>query len=98
MLTAISSLERLSLDSTSLTAGQLSALFSELSSGGEALSCLNLSNNDLSSVPTETLLGALSSLEEAQLYNTRLTGEQIAGIRQLGGKWPVLSPASLRGN
>ena len=68
-----------------------------MSGGRERLRSLNLSNNDLSSVSTERLVAALASLEEAQLYNTRLTGEQLAGIRQLG-KCPRLSPVSLMGN
>ena len=79
---AISRLEKLSLSSSSLTASQLMAIFTLLSSSvHHKLRSLDLSFNDLSSVPTELLATALTSgPEEVILNQTSLTVVQLTGI------------------
>ena len=47
------------------------------------LRSLQLKWTDLSSVPTETLVGGISGLEEVVLYWTRLTTEQLTGIYKM---------------
>ena len=65
-------LEKLDLCDTMLTRDQVSAIFSMLAS--------EESWNDLSSVPTKTLVTVISGLEEARLMKTELTRVQLTGI------------------
>jgi len=64
-----------------LTAGQISAVFNRLSVvKDQKLKNLDLAYNDLSSVPTEILVGGISGLEHVKLMGTKLTTEQLTGI------------------
>ena len=82
LVEAISRLEELSLYSCSLTASQLTAIFTLLSvSENHKLRTLDLSHNDLSSLPTEMLVTAMmSGLKEVRLSDTNLTADQLTGI------------------
>ena len=65
----------------SLTDDQLCGVFTQLSlSEHQRLRVLRLCDNDLSSVPPETLLAAISGLEEVALSNTGLTTEQLTAV------------------
>ena len=67
--------------SDNLTAAQISAVFTSLSVEKDLkLKALDLSLNDLSSVPTETLVAGISGLEWVNLFQTELTTEQLTGI------------------
>merc|ERR1712062_922135 len=64
-----------------LTTEQLTGIFTRLSTlKDHKLRNLNLGHNDLSSVPTETLVAGISGLEEVNLPNTKLTTQQFTGI------------------
>ena len=47
------------------------------------LKTLDLFYNNLSSVPTETLVAGISGLEEVNLAGTKLTSEQLTGIYRM---------------
>ena len=68
-----------------LTPEQVLAIFAKLSTSGcHKLRNLKLDGTDLSLVPTETLVDGISGLEEVELYDTKLTKEQITGIYSIG--------------
>ena len=80
-MAGISGLEELCLTNTRLTTEQLTAIFTQLSTlGNHKLRNLQLRLNNLSSVPTETLVAGISGLEEVDLYQTKLTTEQLTAI------------------
>ena len=63
------------------TSEQVSAIFNKLTTSEyHKLTTLNLDHNDLSSIPTETLVGGISGLEKVDLSNSNLTAEQLAAI------------------
>merc|ERR1712062_411464 len=69
---------------TELTSEQLTGIFTHLSTMEDhKLRNLRLGNNNLSSVPTETLVTGISGLEEVNLPNTKLTTEQLTGIYRM---------------
>ena len=75
------SLEEVSLLFTQLTTEQLSVLLTALgNSEGLKLRRLNLTRNDLSSVPSPLLSRAVLRLEEATLFMTKLSRDQVNGI------------------
>lgn len=78
---AVTKLEKFWATRGLLTAGQISAVFSRLSVVREhKMRTLILRSNNLSSVPTDILVAAISSLEEVRLWNTELTTQQISAI------------------
>ena len=67
-----------------LTAAQISAVLTRLSvMEDRKLKTLDLFYNNLSSVPTETLVAGISGLEEVNLAGTKLTSEQLTGIYRM---------------
>ena len=84
LVSGILGLEELALSNfleSNLTTEQLTVIFTELSTlKDHKLKILRLSEMDLSVVPTVTLLGGISSLEEVDLTRTNLTREQLTGI------------------
>ena len=77
------SLEEVSLLFTQLTTEQLSVLLTALgNSEGLKLRRLNLTRNDLSSVPSPLLSRAVLRLEEATLFMTKLSPDQVRVISQ----------------
>ena len=84
LVAGISGLETVNFSDTNLTTEQLTVIFTQLSTYEDhKLRSLKLRNNDLSSVPTETLVAGISGLEEVELYDTKLTKEQITGIYRM---------------
>ena len=80
-MAGISGLERVQLAWTKLTTEQLTGIFTRLSAlEDHKLRSLYLDNNDLSSVPTETLVAGISGLEEVKISWYRLNQEQLTGI------------------
>ena len=64
-----------------LTAGQISAVFSRLSLVQDhSLRTLILRSNNLSAVPPDVLVAAISGLQEVRLWNTELTTHQISAL------------------
>ena len=96
----LSGLEVVMLWNTKLTTDQLTALLAQISTREDhRLRDLNLAKNDLSSVPTKTLVGAISGLERIELRDASLTREQLAGIyrRVADGKCVTLKWINLTG-
>ena len=85
LVAGISGLEKVNLSWTRLTTEQLTGIFTQLSTVEDhKLRNLRIGDeNDLSSVPTETLVAGISGLEEVELYDTKLTKEQITGIYRM---------------
>ena len=101
LVAGISGLEKVDLSWTSLTSQQLTGIFSSLSDNeGHKLRDLNLRTNDLSSVPTETLVAGISGLEEVNLSSNQLTTEQLTGIYEMVAdrRCPRMREISLWGN
>ena len=74
------SLEELSLLFTHLTTEHLTAILTALDTVGMKLRTLNLTRNDLSSVPSLLLSRAVLRLEEVTLFQTKLSGDQVNSI------------------
>ena len=81
---AVTKLEQFSAQGDVLTAARISAVFTRLSVVKDhKLKTLDLSNNNLSSVPTDILVAGISGLEEVDLAWTKLTTEQLTGIYRM---------------
>ena len=81
---AVTKLETFRAQGGVLTAAQISAVFTWLSvMEDRKLKTLDLFYNNLSSVPTETLVAGISGLEEVNLAGTKLTSEQLTGIYRM---------------
>ena len=83
LVAGISGLEEVGLVRAMLTTGQVSALLTRLAAPDHQLRSLNLDANNLSSVPTESLVGGISGLERVCLYDTWLTVEHVTGIYRM---------------
>ena len=84
LVEAISGLEEGDFSGSNLTSEQLTEIFTGLSVVKDhKLRHLNLEFNDLSSVPTETLVAGISSLEVVDLSRTRLTTQQLKAIYRM---------------
>ena len=80
----ISGLEHVDLSEIELTTEQLTRIFTKLSVvEDQKLKTLDLCRNDLSSVPTKTLVVVLSGLECVYLDKTRLTTQQPTKIYRM---------------
>ena len=92
LVAGISGLEKVDLSWTSLTSQQLTGIFSSLSDNeGHKLRDLNLRTNDLSSVPTETLVAGISGLEKVNLAKNVFFGDTVLTTEQLTGIFSRLS-------
>ena len=84
MLTGISGLVEVALSYTRPTTEQLTGIFTRLSTlDDHKLRILHVENNDISSVPPETLVAGVSGLVEVDLSGTNLTTEQLTGIYRM---------------
>ena len=75
----VSKLEKVALYNTKLTSQQVCALFRALQANTQMKS-LNLGENDLSSVEPKLLARGISKLEMLDLYNTKLTAQQVSAL------------------
>ena len=81
LVAGISGLEKVNFSGTNLTSNQLTEIFTRLSIVKEhKLRDLNLSRNNLSSVPTDLLVAVISGLEVVGFQSSSLTSEQITEI------------------
>ena len=81
MREAVLKLEIVCLADCHLTSSQVTAIFTELSLSDDCkLRSLNLTRNNLSSVPTKTILAGISGIEDVVLNGCRLTEGQLTGI------------------
>lgn len=76
---AVAALEETSLENVLLTPRQATFLCIALSEDNR-LTKINLSQNDLSVVPTRLLVQAVTRVEQVNLRGARLTGEQVTAI------------------
>ena len=78
---AVTKLEKFDVHICTLTDAQISAVLTKLSVEKDLiLKILDLSNNYLRSVPTQTLVAGISSLEEVDFSESHLTSEQLTEI------------------
>ena len=78
---AIVSLEKISIPKSSLTANQLTSIFQMIAESEETkLRHINISGNDLSSVPSEFISRSVVKLEMVNLEDCHLTIDQMTEI------------------
>lgn len=78
---AVSRLEKITLYNCDLSTSQLQSIFCQVAEGKSSkLEDISVSQNNVSQVPTELLLKALSRLVKVDLLNTKLTTAQLTGI------------------
>ena len=93
----VSKIENVYLKNTNLTNQQVTVLCQVMKENCE-LKCVNLHNNNLSSVQPELLASAVSKVAEVDLWNTSLTTQQVTVLCQvLSGTCPLES-LNLSGN
>ena len=92
--TGVVNLYQVNFGYTNLTTLQLEAVFIAIRSG-KKLKVLRLCGVDLCSVQIESLVGALSRLEEVVLFGARLTPQQVAAVKSIPGVTLRLEPWGL---
>ena len=78
----LSNIENINLRSTKLTNRQCSEIF-KVSKGDSKLKVLNIGNNDLMSVETDTLAKTVNKVEECNLYSCKMSVHQLEAIFKL---------------